>query len=140
MVEEVRAPPQWTPAILKEAAARHNPAFSHFRGGHIHQRLPDLDLPTHNESAVHIFVPHDTAPKARDGTARVTKHLASTTIHYDTPPLKVMVTHKTGRDNYCLHATHKRSPISIYKFTIYCGLQSPQRHPGLEWRHPLHIP
>ena len=86
-----------------------------------------------------INVPHDTAPKKGDGTASVTKQLISTTLHYDIQTPNVIVPHNRGRDNYYLHATHERSPITIYTFTTYPGLQPPQYHPGRDWRHPLHI-
>ena len=48
MAQQVGAPPQWAPSIIKETAARHNPAFAHFRGRPIHPTLPDLDLPAHD--------------------------------------------------------------------------------------------
>ena len=48
MAQQVGAPPQWAPSIIKETAARHNPAFAHFRARPIHPTLPDLDLPAHD--------------------------------------------------------------------------------------------
>ena len=128
MAQQVGAPPQWAPSIIKETAARHNPAFAHFRGRPIHPTLPDLDLPAHDAWAVHILVPHDTAPKTGDATARITKQLPNTALHYDIPTPNVIVTHNTGRDHYYLQATHERSPITVYTFTTYPGLQPPQHH------------
>ena len=40
---------------------------------------------------------------------------------------------------YYLHATHERSPITIYTFTTYPGLQPPRHHPRPVWEHPLHV-
>ena len=139
MAQQVGAPPQWAPSIIKETAARHNPAFAHFRGRPIHPTLPDLDLPAHDAWAVHILVPHDTAPKTGDATARITKQLPNTALHYDIPTPNVIVTHNTGRDHYYLQATHERSPITVYTFTTYPGLQPPQHHPRPAWKHPLHV-
>ena len=139
MAQQVGAPPQWAPSIIKETAARHNPAFAHFRGRPIHPTLPDLDLPAHDAWAVHILVPHDTAPKTGDATARITKQLPNTALHYDIPTPNVIVTHNTGRDHYYLQATHERSPITVYTFTTYPGLQPPQHHPCPAWKHPLHV-
>ena len=139
MSQQIWAPPQWAPSIIKETAARHNPAFTHFRGRPIHPTLPDLDLPAHDAWAVHILVPHDTAPKTGDGTARITKQLPNTALHYDIPTPNVIVTHNTGRDHYYLQATHERSPVTIYTFTTYPGLQPPQHHPRPAWKHPLHV-
>ena len=139
MAQQVGAPPQWAPSIIKETAARHNPAFAHFRGRPIHPTLPDLDLPAHNAWAVHILVPQDTAPKTEDATARVTKQLPNTALHYDIPTPNVIVTHNTGRDHYYLQAMHERSPVTIYTFTTYPGLQPPQHHPRPAWKHPLHV-
>ena len=139
MAQQVGAPPQWAPSFIKETAAHHNPAFAHFRGRPIHPTLPDLDLPAHDAWAVHILVPHDTAPKTGDATARVTKQLPNTALHYDIPTPNVIVTHNTSRDHYYLQATHERSPIIIYTFTTYPGLQPPQHHPRLAWKHPLHV-
>ena len=48
MAQQVGAPPQSAPSVIKEAAARHTPAFAHFRGRPIHPPLPDLDLPAHD--------------------------------------------------------------------------------------------
>ena len=81
MAQQVGAPPKWAPSIVKETAARHNPAFAHFRGRLIHPTLLDLDLPAHDAWAVHILLPDDTAPKTgeRDGT----RH--QTTPQYRTP-------------------------------------------------------
>ena len=139
MAQQVGAPPQWAPSIIKERAARHNPAFTHFRGRPIHPTLPDLDLPAHDAWAVHILVPHDTAPKTGDATARITKQLPNTALHYDIPTPNVIITHNTGRDHYYLQATHERSPVTIYTFTTYPGLQPPQLHPRPAWKHPLHV-
>ena len=139
MAQQVGAPPQWAPSIIKETAARHNAAFAHFRGRPIHPTLPDLDLPAHDAWAVHILVPHDTAPKTGDATARITKQLPNTALHYDIPTPNVIVTHNTGRDHYYLQATHERSPITVYTFTTYPGLQPPQHHPRPAWKHPLHV-
>ena len=139
MAQQVGAPPQWAPSIIKETAARHNPAFAHFRGRPIHPTLPDLDLPAHDAWAVDILVPHDTAPKTGDATARITKQLPNTALHYDIPTPNVIVTHNTGRDHYYLQATHERSPITVYTFTTYPGLQPPQHHPRPAWKHPLHV-
>ena len=129
MGQQVGAPPQWAPSIIKKTAARHNPAFTNFRGRPIHPTLPDLDLPAHDAWALHILVPHDTAPKKGDATARITKQLPNTALHYDIPTPNVIVTHNTGRDHYYLQATHERSPVTIYTFTTYPGLQPPQHHP-----------
>ena len=131
--------PYWAPSIIKETAARDNPAFAHFQGRPIHPNLPDLDLPAHDAWAVHILVPHDTASKTGDGTARVTKQLPNTALHYNIPAPNVIVTHNTGRDHSYLQATHERSPITIYTFTTYPGLQPPQHHPHPAWKHPLHV-
>ena len=68
MAQQARAAPQWAQTIIKETAARHNPAFAHLRGRPIHPTLPALDLPAHDAWAVHILVPHNTAPK--QGTRR----------------------------------------------------------------------
>ena len=84
-------------------------------------------------------MPHDTAPKEGDATARVTKQQPDTTIHYDIPTPNVIVTHNTGRDHYYLHATHERSPITIYTFTTYPGLRPPQNYARPAWKHPLHV-
>ena len=78
MAQQVGAPPKWGPSLIKETAARHNPVFAHFRGRPIHPPLPDLDLPAHDVWAIHILVPHDTAPQTGDATACVTKQLPST--------------------------------------------------------------
>ena len=134
MAQQFWAPPQWVPSIIKETAARHNPAFAHFRGRPIHPTLPDLDLPAHDVWAVHIFVPHDTVPRTGEATARVTKQPPNTALHYDIARPNVIVTHNTGRDHYYLQATHERSPIAIYTFTTYPGLQPPQHQP-----RPLHV-
>ena len=139
MAQQIGAPPQWAPSVIKETAARHNPALAHFRGRPIHPASPDLDLPAQDAWAVHILVPHDTAPKTGDATARVTKQLPNTVLHYDIPTQNVIVTHNTGRDHYYLHATHERAPITIYTFTTYSGLQPPRQHPQPAWRHPLHV-
>ena len=139
MAQQVGVPPQWAPSIIKETAARHNPAFAHFRGRPINPTLPDLDLPTDDAWAVHILVPHDTAPKTGYATARITKQLPNTALHYDIPTPNVIVTHNTGRDHYYLQATHERSPVTIYTFTTYPGLQPPQHHPRPAWKHPLHV-
>ena len=139
MAQKVGAQPQWAPSVIKETAARHNPAFPHFRGRPIHQLLPDLNLPANDAWAVHILAPHATAPKIGDATARVTKQLPNTALHYDIPKSNVMFTHKTGGDHYYLHATHERSPITIYTFTTYPGLQPPRHHPQPAWKHPLHV-
>ena len=96
MAQQVGAPPQLAPPVIKEAAARHNPAFAHLWGRPIHPASPDLNLPAHDAWAVHILVPHDTAPKTRDATARVTKQLPNTALHYDIPTPNVIVTHNTG--------------------------------------------
>ena len=96
MALQVRAPPQWAPSVIKETAAHHYPAFAHFRGRPIHATLPDLDLPAHDVWAVHILVPHDTAAKTGDTTARVTKQLPNTALHYDIPTLNVIVTTTTS--------------------------------------------
>ena len=133
------APPQWGPSVMKETTARHNPAFAHLRGHAIHPTLPDLDLPAHDAWAIHILVPHNTAPKTGDPTARVTKQLPNTALHYDVPTPNVIVTHNTGGHHYYLQATHERSPITIYTFTTYPGHQQPQHHPRPEWKHPLHV-
>ena len=116
------------------------PSFrTHLRGRPNHPTLPDLNLPAHDAWAVHILVPHDTAPKTGDATARVTKQLPNTALHYDIPTPNVIVTHNTGRDHYYLQATHERSPVTIYTFTTYPGLQPPQHHPRPAWKHPLHV-
>ena len=138
MAQQVGAPPQWALSVTKEAAARHNPAFAHFRGRPIHPPLPDLDLPAHDAWAVNILVPHNTAPKTGDVTARVTKQLPNTALHYEIPTPNVIVTHNTGREHNYLHATHERSPITIYTLTTYPGLQSPRHHPRPAWKLPLH--
>ena len=57
MAQLVGAPPQWAPPVIKQTAARHNPAFAHFRGRPIHPALPDLDLSAHDAWAAHILVP-----------------------------------------------------------------------------------
>ena len=85
MAQQGGAPPQWAPSVIREAVVRHTPAFAHFRERPISPPLPDLDLPAHDASAVHILVPHDTAPKTGDATARVTKQLPNTALHYDIP-------------------------------------------------------
>ena len=139
MAQQAGAPPQWALSIIKETAARHNPAFTHFRGRPIHPTLPDLDLPAHDAWAVNILVPHDTAPKTGDMTARITKQLPNTALHYDIPTPNVIVTHNTGRDHYYLQALHERSPVTIYTFTTYPGLQPPPHHPRPAWKHPLHV-
>ena len=139
MAQQVGVPPQWAPSIIKETAAHHNPAFAHFRGRPIHPTLPDLDLRAHDAWAVHILVPHDTAPQTGDGTARVTKQLPNTALHYNIPTPNVIITHNTGRNHYYLQATHERSPVTIYTSTTYTGLQLPQHHPRLAWKHPLHV-
>ena len=139
MARQVGAPPQWALSVIKEAAARHNPAFTHFRGRPIHPSLPDLDLPAHDAWAVHILLPGDGAPKTGDATARVIKQLSNTALHYDIPTPNVIVTHNTGHDQYFLHATHERSPITLYTFTTYPGLQLPRHHPRPAWKHPLHV-
>ena len=139
MAQQVGAPPQWAPSIIKETAAGHNPAFAHFRGRPIHLTLPDLDLPADDARAVDILVPHDTAPKTGKATARITKQLPNTALHYDIPTPNVIVTHNTGRDHYYLQATHERSPVTIYTLTTYPGLQPPQHHPRPAWKHPLHV-
>ena len=133
MAQQVGAPPQWAPSVIREAA------FAHFRGRPIHPPLQDVDPPANNAWAVHILVPHDTGPKSGDATARVTKQLPNTALHYDIPTPNVVVTHNTGRDHYYLHATQERSPITIYTFTTYPGLQLPRRHPRPAWKHPLHV-
>ena len=133
---QVEAPAQWAPSVNKEA----NPAFAHFWGRPIHPPLPDLDLPAQDAWAVHMLVPHDTAPKKTgDATARITKQLPNTALHYDIPTPNVVITHNKGRDHYYLQATHERSPITIYTFTTYPGLQPPQHHPRPAWKHPLHV-
>ena len=139
MAQQVEAPPQWAPSVIRETAARHNPAFAHFRGCSIHPTLQDLDLAAQDAWTVHIFVPHDTAPRTRGATARVTKQISNTTLHYNKPTRNVIVTHNTGRVHYYLHATHERSPVTIYTFTTNPGLQPPQHNPRLAWRHPLHV-
>ena len=139
MAQQVGAPPEWAPSIIKETAARHNPAFAHIRGRPIHPTLPDLDLPAHDAWAVHILVLHDTAPKTGDAAARITKQLPNTALHYDIPTPNVIVSHNTGRDHYYLQATHERFPVTIYTFTTYPGLQPPQHHPRPAWKHPLHV-
>ena len=48
MAQQVSVPPIWSPSVIKEAAARHNPPFAHFRGRPIHPPLPDLNLPAHD--------------------------------------------------------------------------------------------
>ena len=96
MAQQVRAQPQWAPSVIKEAAARHNPAFAHFRGRPIHPPLPDLDLPAYDAWALHILVPHDTATKTGDATARVTKQLPNPALHYDRPTPNVIITHTPG--------------------------------------------
>ena len=83
--------------------------------------------------------PQNTAPKTGDATARVTKQLPNTALHYDIPTSNVIVTDNTGRDHYYLQATHERSPVTIYTFTTYPGLQPPQHHPNRAWKHPLHV-
>ena len=98
IAQQVGAPPQWAPSVIKETAARHNRALAHFRGCPIHPPLPDLDLPAHDAWAVHILVPHNTAPETGDARARVTKQLPNTALHYDIPTPNVIVTHNTGRD------------------------------------------
>ena len=139
MAEQFGAPPQWAPSIIKETAARHKPGFAHFRGCPIHPRPPDLDLPAHDAWAVHILVPQDTAPKTGDATARVTKQLPNTALHYDIPTPNVIVTNNTGRHHYYLQAMHERSPITIYNFNTYPGQQPLQHHPRPAWKHPLHV-
>ena len=139
LAQQVGAPPQWAPSVIKEAAAQHNPVLAHFRGRPIHPPLPDLDLPAHDAWAVHILVPPDTAPKTGDTTAHVTKQISNTAPHYDIPTPNVIVTHKTSGDHYYLHATHERSPITIYTFTTYPGLELPRHHPRAAWKHPLHV-
>ena len=105
----------------------------------MHRPLPDLNLPTHNEWAVHILVPRNTASKAGDTTARVTKQLTSSTVHYDRQTPKIIITHITGHNNYYLHTTHERPPINIYTFTTYLDLKQPRRHPRPEWGYLLHF-
>ena len=139
MAQQGWAPLYSAPSVIKEAAARHNPAFARFRGRPIHPPLLDLDLPAHDTWAVHILVPHDTAPKTGDATARVTKQLPYTALQYDIPTPNVVLTHNTGRDHYYIHATHERSCITIYTFTTYPGLQPPQHGPRPAWKHPLHV-
>ena len=139
MAQQVGAPPQWAPSVIKEAAARHSQAFARFRGRPIHPPLLDLDLPAHDAWAVRILVPHDTAPKMGDATARVTRQLPNTALQYDVRTPNVIVTHKTGRDHYYLHTTHERPPITINTFTTYPGLQQPRHHPPPAWKHPLHV-
>ena len=139
-----RGPAGWgatprAPSVIKEAAARHNPALAHFQRRCIHPPLPDLDLPAHEAWAVDILVPHDTAPKTGDTTAHVTKQLPNTALHYNILTPNAIVTHNTGHDHYYLHATHERSPITTYTFTTYPGLQPPRHHPRPAWKHPLHI-
>ena len=84
-------------------------------------------------------MPHNTAPKTGDATARITKQLPNTALHYDIPTPNVIVTHNTGRDHYYLQATHERSPVTIYTFTTYPGLQPPQHHPRPAWKLPSHV-
>ena len=84
-------------------------------------------------------VPHHTAPKTGDATARVNKQLRNTGLHYDIPTPNVIVTHNTGCGHYYLHATHERSPITIYTFTTHPGLQPPRHHPRPARKHPLHV-
>ena len=139
MAQQFEAPPKWAPSVIKETASRHNAALAHFRGRPNHPPLPDPDLPTHDAWAVHILVHHDVATKAGGATACITKQLPSTTLHYDIPPPNLIITHKTGRDHYYLHATHEPSPINIYTFTTYPGLRPPRHHPGQESKHPLHV-
>ena len=139
MAQQVGAPPQWAPSVIKETAARHNPAFAHFRGRPIHPPLPDLNLPAHDARAVHILVPNDTAPKTGDATARVTKQLPSTTLHHYIPTPNVVVTHNTGRDHPYLHSTQERSLITIYTFITYPGLQPPRHQPRPASKHQLHV-
>ena len=86
-----------------------------------------------------ILVPDDTAPKIGDATAHVTKQLRSNALHYDILTPSIIVTHNTGGDHYYLHATHECSPITIYTFTTYPGLQPPRHHPPPAWKHPLHV-
>ena len=115
------------------------PSF-HTLPGTPHSSHPtDLNLPAHDAWAVHILVPHDTAPETGDATARITKQLPNTALHYDIPTPNVIVTYNTGRDHYYLQATHERSPVTIYTFTTYPGLQPPQHHPRPAWKHPLHV-
>ena len=139
MAQQVGAAPKWAPAIIKEAAAGQNPAFSYFRGRSIHPTLPDLDLPMHDEWAAHILVPHDTASKAGDATAHITKQVPSTMLHYKIQTPSVVVPHNTMCNNYYLAATDEGSPITIYTLTNNPGLQPPPRHPRPEWKHLLHI-
>ena len=95
----------------------------------IYPPLTDFDLPAYNAWAVHILLPHNTVPKAGDPTARVTKQLPSTALHYIIPTPNVIVTLNIARGDYYLHATHERSPITIYTFTTYHVLQPPRHHP-----------
>ena len=139
MAQQVGAPPQLAPSVIKEAAARHNPAFSNFRERHIHPPSPDLDLPAHDAWAIHILVPHNTAPKTGDATARVTKQLPNTALLYDILTPNVIVTHNTGRDHYYLHATHERSSITMYTFTTYPDPQLPRHHLRPAWKHQLQV-
>ena len=78
-------------------------------------------------------------PKQGNATARITKQLPKTALHYDIPTPNVIITHNTGRDHYYLQATHERSPVTIYTSTTYPGLQPPQHHPRPTWKHPLHV-
>ena len=139
MSQQVGAPPEWARSVIKDAAARGNPAFAHFRGRPIHPPLPDPDLPAHDAWAVHILVPNDTARKKGSATARVTVQLRNTALHYDIPTPNVIVTHNMGRDHYYLHATRECFPITIYTFTTYPGFQPPGHHPRPAWKHPLHV-
>ena len=139
IAQQVGAPPQWAQSVVKETAACHNQVFTHFRGRPIHPPLPDLNLPAQGAWAVHILVPHHTSPKTGDATARVTKQLPNTAFHYDIPTPNVIVTHNMGHDHYYLHATHERSPITIYTFTTYPGLQPPRHLPRQAGKHPLHV-
>ena len=100
MAQQVGAPPQWAPSIIKETAARHNAAFAHFRGRPFHPTLPDLDLPAHDAWAVHILVPHDTAPEngRPDGTH-----------HQTTPQYRTPLQHTNAKRHR--HPQHRSRPL-----------------------------
>ena len=114
MAQQVGALPQWAPSVIKEAAARHNPAFAHFRGFPIHPPLLDLDLPAHDAWVVHILVLATSRPKlgTRQHASPNSSRIPHSTTTYQRPTSSSPTTRAATTTTYTPRMSAPPSPYT----------------------------